>query len=117
MFRANTKEITEAAAEALGGDMVSPWDALGTLLGGCGVALGCLWTLLGCLGVLWGAPAGVGGQFGLPWGVMLLKQHACAQNFAFWNSFPESLESPESPEVVSRSAVQVSPSTRARWSG
>ena len=30
---------------------------------------------------------------------------------------PESAESAESPEVVSRSAVQVSPSTRARWSG
>ena len=40
-----------------------------------------------------------------------------ALGMVFWNSSPESAESPESPEVVSRSAVQVSPSTRARWSG
>ena len=41
----------------------------------------------------------------------------------FWNSSAESpesaesLESAESPEVVSRSAVHMSPSTCARWSG
>ena len=41
----------------------------------------------------------------------------------FWNSSAESAESPESaesadsPEVVSRSAVQMSPSTCARWAG
>ena len=43
----------------LGGDIVSPWEA-------------------------WGPSAGVGGQFGLPWGVMLLKRDACAQNTASW---------------------------------
>ena len=35
----------------------------------------------------------------------------------FWNSSPESPESPESAEVVSRSVVQMSLSTCARWSG
>ena len=37
-----------------------------------------------------------------------------ARGSDFWYS---SAESPESPEVVSRSAVQMSPSTCARWSG
>ena len=37
-----------------------------------------------------------------------------ARGSDFWNS---SAESPESPEVVSRSAVQMSPSTCACWSG
>ena len=43
-----------------------------------------------------------------------------ARGSDFWNSSAESAESPESedsPEVVSRSAVQMSPSTCARWSG
>ena len=40
-----------------------------------------------------------------------------ARGSVFWNSSPDSMESAESPEVVSRSAVQVSPFTRARWSG
>ena len=40
-----------------------------------------------------------------------------ARGSDFWNSSPESADSPESPEVESRSAVQMSPSTCARWSG
>ena len=55
--------------------------------------------------------------------VGVLLQNNDARGSDFWNSSAESPESAESaesaetPEVVSRSAVQVSPSTRARWSG
>ena len=79
---------------------------------GCGghfwVALGCLWTELD--------PASVGAQFGLPWGALMLKHNACAQNMASWNSSPESAESadPRNPrkwcqEVLSRPLLPRAP--------
>ena len=95
---------------------VSLWDAFGSLC----LPLGCLWLPLA---VLWG-------PFGLPWdplGQLLdflkSKLHCCEQmcknhcktqqDLAFWNLPPEPAESPESPEVVSASAAQTPPSTRA----
>ena len=98
---------------------VSLWDTFGALC----LPLGCLWLPVA---VLW-AP------FGLPWhplGQLLdfleneihfceqMCQNHCKtqQDIAFWNLPPEAAEAPEAPEaaeVVSASATQIPPSTRA----
>ena len=123
LFRANTKETTEGGRPkaapwcgTLGGDIVSIWGALGTLLGGCGGHLGSPWGAFGtswaALGCHWELLRVSGVSLGCLGGFMLLKHNACAHNMVSWNSSAESLES---REVVSRRAVQTSPSTRARW--
>ena len=81
---------------------------------------GRLWVPLEPLGLPWGAFGSSCGCRGSVWAALgghAAETQCLCTKYCLLEPIPESAESPESPEVVSRSAVQTSLSTRARWSG
>ena len=96
---------------------LGPFDSLWLPLGALGLPSGVIWVAFGCqwpsLGPLWPSWGSLGalGPIWIPFSEeMLLKYRACAQNLAFWN-LPA--DAAEPAEVVSASAAQTPPSTRA----
>ena len=95
------------------GSLWLPLGALGLPSGVIWVAFGCQWPSLGPLLPSWGS-LGAPGSIWIPFSEeMLLKYRACAQNLAFWNLPADAADAAEPPEVVSASAAQTPPSTRA----